>query len=202
MQVLARQLSCSSVRRLVAPRALLPRAVVAQAPRAFGASADDATLDGLEDRLKAAYGTIEELIEKRVAIKKDTQQAAKRHHTDLENETKYGCSKLAMTYLQIPDNLQRAADAVKADDMAEDKELKKMHTGVLQMQKVVSQALKSLGISKMEVEGATFDPQMHEAMFAMEMPGKDPNTIFHIMEPGYMIHDRCLRAAKVGVVRG
>merc|ERR1712039_100678 len=139
---------------------------------------------------------------KRVQIKKDAQQAVKRHQTDLENESKYGVTKFAKAFLQIPDNLERAAGSAKEEDLANDQELRKMKEGVVKMQKVVEDALKQFGVTEMKAEGAVFNPQQHEAMFAMEMPGKDPNTIFHVMEPGYLIHDRCLRAAKVGVVRG
>merc|ERR1711933_1856 len=145
---------------------------------------------------------IDELIAKRVQIKKDAQQAAKRHQTSLENESKYGVTKFAKAMLQIPDNLERAAGSIKEEDLANDPELRKMRDGVAKMQKVVDDALKKFGVSEMKAEGAVFNPQQHEAMFAMEMPGKDHNTIFHVMEPGYLIHDRTLRAAKVGVVRG
>mmetsp|Transcript_20100 Transcript_20100/g.30085 ORF Transcript_20100/g.30085 Transcript_20100/m.30085 type:complete len:212 (+) Transcript_20100:79-714(+) len=162
---------------------------------------EEAQVEELEAKLKKVYEQVEEVIEKRVTIRKDSNQATKRHQTDLENETKYGITKFAKAYLQIPDNLERAAGSVKDEDIQADAELKKMHANVLRMQKIVNQAMSDLGIKKMETEGATFDPAMHEAMFAMPMPGKEPNTIFHVMEPGYMIHDRCLRAAKVGVVR-
>merc|ERR1712039_403505 len=161
-----------------------------------------AELDALREKIAEAHAQIEELIEKRVQCKKDAQQAAKRHTADLENESKYGVTKFARAFLQIPDNLERAAGSVKEEDLASDPELRKMRDGVVNMQKVVEDALKKFGVKEMKAEGAVFDPQQHEAMFAMEMPGKEPNTIFHVMEPGYLIHDRCLRAAKVGVVRG
>lgn len=163
------------------------------------AAADEAALNAMEEKLKEMHARIEELVEKRVDVKREAQQAAKRHQTDLENERKYGATKFAKLYLQIPDNLERAAGCVQGEDL--DPEVKKMHTGVLKMQKVVDQAMKDLGIGQMQVMGEVFDPMQHEAMFAVPMAGKEPNTIFHVMEPGYVIHDRTLRAAKVGVVK-
>mmetsp|Transcript_64844 Transcript_64844/g.163361 ORF Transcript_64844/g.163361 Transcript_64844/m.163361 type:complete len:214 (-) Transcript_64844:70-711(-) len=196
-----------SARALIACRLSAPRcspAVPCSSRNAFCSIAgnDDAKLDELREKIAEAHAQIEELIEKRVQCKKDSKQAAKRHTADLENESKYGVTKFARAMLQIPDNLERAAGSVKEEDLANDPELRKLKDGVVKMQKIVEDALKQFGVTEMKCEGAVFDPQHHEAMFAMEMPGKEPNTIFHVMEPGYMIHDRNLRAAKVGVVRG
>lgn len=143
-----------------------------------------------------------ELQEKHDSIKLDSKQQAKRHHTDLDNETKYGVTKFATALLQIPDNLERASSSLKAEDLEQDSELRRRRDNAEKAQKLVREALESFGVVQMDVMDKAFDPQCHEAMFAVPMPGKDPNTIFHIMESGYMIHERTLRAAKVGVVRG
>lgn len=62
-------------------------------------------------------------------------------------------------------------------------------------------AFHDFGVVKMKALDQSFNPEHHEAMFAMEMPGKESNTVFHVMEPGYLIHERTLRAAKVGVTK-
>merc|ERR1711862_5699 len=116
--------------------------------RQFAAKPEDDAVEELEAKIKELYNHVEEVIDKRVNIKKDSTQAAKRHHTDLENETKYGITKFAHAYLQIPDNLERAAGSVKDEDIAADPELKKMQDSVLKMQKIVNQAMKEFGIRK------------------------------------------------------
>ncbi|CAE7616372.1 mge1, partial [Symbiodinium sp. CCMP2456] len=94
----------------------------------------------------------------------------------------------------LDDNMSPELVAAKLVNTAQFIQVKKIrHT--------VEEALAKFGITKMKALDADFDPAHHEAMFAMEMPGKEPNKIFHVMEPGYMIHDRTLRAAKVGVTK-
>jgi len=155
----------------------------------------------LEAKKEELKEQLKELTEKQALIKQDSNQQQKRHATDLENEKKYGMTKFALSILQVADNLERAADAVKDEDAKGDSVLKKMQGQVRQMQQVVTDSLDDFGISKMEPMDEAFNPEQHEAMFAVPMPGKDPNIVFHVVEPGYVIHDRTLRAAKVGVTR-
>eukprot|EP00927_Polykrikos_kofoidii_P010394 TRINITY_DN14393_c0_g1_i1.p1 TRINITY_DN14393_c0_g1~~TRINITY_DN14393_c0_g1_i1.p1 ORF type:complete len:266 (+),score=52.45 TRINITY_DN14393_c0_g1_i1:94-798(+) len=159
------------------------------------------TEDELRARIAEMKEMIDELGEKTKQNKQEGQQAQKRHFVDMENETKYGVTKFAKEMLKIADNLERAADSVKKEDLDQHRELRKMHASVNRMRSVVKEALEEFGVVRMEAMDATFDPEMHEAMFVMDMPGKDPNTVFHVMEPGYTIHDRTLRAARVGVTR-
>ncbi|CAK0829097.1 unnamed protein product, partial [Prorocentrum cordatum] len=200
------------------PRPVVPRAA-AGAPRRAGAAPglrafcaeaganpqaapSEGDLEELSAKAAEARELLSDLAAKRLSCKEDSRQAAKRHETDLVNESKYGITNFAKAMLQIPDNLDRAIGSVKQEDVDQDKELLKLRDGVVQMQKEVRQALDKFGIVKMDAEDKPFNPEQHEAMFAMDMPGKEPNIVFHVMEPGYMIHDRTLRAAKVGVTRG
>lgn len=155
----------------------------------------------LRAKIVEVEGMLEELREKQQDAALHLQQAVKRHQTDLDNENKYGFTKFALELLHVPDNLERALDSVKTEELDENQELRELHAGVGRMRKAVKDALKEFGVVKMKALDQHFNPEHHEAMFAMDMPGKEPNTIFHVMEPGYMIHDRTLRAAKVGIVR-
>lgn len=179
--------------------ACAPRAA-RQNPRFFS---DDAVEDPetLKAKIHEMREQIKELKEKKAGCKHDAQQAQKRHVTDLDNETKYAITKFAKELLKVADNLERASSSLKSEEIEADAQLKRVHSAVARLQEVVSDALKEFGIIKMEPMDDTFDPERHEAMFAMPMPGKEPNVVFHVMETGYMIHDRTLRAAKVGVTR-
>lgn len=131
----------------------------------------------------------------------DLEQLRKRHRDDLKNETKYGMSKFASATLTVIDNLERASGSAKPEDLEQDGNLAKMHKDIGRAQELMKQALDDFKVAKMDPMDQVFDPNMHEAMFAVPMPGKDPNIVFHVMEPGYTIHERTLRAAKVGVSR-
>mmetsp|Transcript_116572 Transcript_116572/g.184458 ORF Transcript_116572/g.184458 Transcript_116572/m.184458 type:complete len:213 (-) Transcript_116572:214-852(-) len=165
------------------------------------AGAAEETEEELKQKLALAKEQIEELELKTRHCRDDVKQAQKRHGTDLENESKYAITKFAKEILKVADNLERAAGSVKPEELEQDQDLKKMHAGVTHMQKVLAEALEKFGVVEMKALDAPFNPDQHEAMFAMPMPGKDPNIVFHVMEPGYMIHERTLRAAKVGVTR-
>lgn len=159
-------------------------------------------LSELEAQVAELKQQMQDLEDKRLSIKSDTTQQAKRHPTDLENERKYGITKFAQAMLQTYDNLARASASVNQEELANDKELRQLHSKVVQMQERVEKTFDQFNVKQMDCQDQSFDPQRHEAMFAMPMPGKEPNTIFHVLEQGYTIHDRTLRAAKVGVVRG
>jgi len=158
-------------------------------------------LEELRQKIAEAQEQLQELDDKLKASKADLQQAIRRHSHDLDNENKYSYTKFALSLLHVPDNLERAIDSVKTDELDECEDLKQEVEGVKKIRHTVEGALAKFGITKMKALDADFDPAHHEAMFAMEMPGKEPNKIFHVMEPGYMIHDRTLRAAKVGVTK-
>lgn len=155
----------------------------------------------IERQVGALKELVSELEDKMARCKEDRQQQRKRHGENVESMSKYGITKFALEVLKVADNLERAAEAVKPEELEQDAELRKMHAGVLRLQKSMKEALGEFGVVQMEALDAPFNPDQHEAMFAMPMPGKEPNTIFHVMEPGYMIHERTLRAAKVGVTR-
>mmetsp|Transcript_89898 Transcript_89898/g.178670 ORF Transcript_89898/g.178670 Transcript_89898/m.178670 type:complete len:229 (+) Transcript_89898:58-744(+) len=165
-------------------------------------AAAESTFVELEAQVAELKQQLSDLEDKRLSIKSDATQQARRHPTDLENEHKYGITKFAKAMLQTHDNLARASASVNKEELAKDKELKQLHSKVVQMQELVEKAFDQFKVKRMDCQDQSFDPQLHEAMFAMPMPGKEPNTIFHILEEGYSIHDRTLRAAKVGVVRG
>lgn len=157
-------------------------------------------MEDLQAKARELREQLNELREKRENVLLDTKQAQRRHVTDLDNEGKYGITKFARTLLNVPDNLERALDSVKTDDLDENEDLRVMHASVGEVRHLVEKALADFGVHKMKALDDTFNPERHEAMFAMPVPGKEPNTIIHVMEPGYMLHDRTLRAARVGIV--
>ena len=80
--------------------------------------------------------------------------------------------------------------------------LKNLMDGVEATERVMLKALEKHGIRKVEPLGQMFDPNFHEVMFEAPMPGKPSGTIIQMIEPGYMLHDRLLRPARVGVAKG
>lgn len=158
-------------------------------------------LDDLKRQISEAKERIEQLQQKLVVCTEDAYQAQRRHKENVENAAKYAYTKFAKETLQVVDNLERAKEAVQEEDLEAHKSLRQLHAGVNHTHELLLKALERKGITKVNPVDETFDPNCHEAMFAMPMPGKNPNTIFHVVEVGYQIGERTLRPAKVGIVR-
>ena len=127
----------------------------------------------------------------------DAENARKRGDRDRREAENYGGSKLARDLLPVYDNLKRGLEAA-TDDQREVSAA--LIEGVeLTMREVVS-VFKKHGIEPISPEiGERFDPQNHEAMFEAPVPGTKAGDIIQVMTEGFMLHDRLLRPAQVGV---
>ncbi|CAL1705068.1 unnamed protein product [Somion occarium] len=79
--------------------------------------------------------------------------------------------------------------------------LKDLHTGVEMTHRLLLQTLFKYGVKPFDPTGDKFDPNRHEALYQAPVPGKEPGTVLDCQKDGYMIKDRVLRAAQVGVVQ-
>ncbi len=122
----------------------------------------------------------------------DYENAHQRHRRERELEQKYRGEKLALDLLPALDNLDRALAAAK--EAGDDSPL--CH-GVALVRHQLMDALRKHGIMPIEALGQPFDPHLHEALASREVPDQAPDTIVEVAEPGYRIHDRVLRVAKV-----
>ena len=115
----------------------------------------------------------------------------------------YGITGFARDVLDIADNLQRALDAVPADMRANaDPGLKALLEGVELTEKSLHQALEKNGVKKFDPAGQKFDPNVHQAMYEVPDPSVPSGTVAQVVQSGYMIGDRILRPALVGVAKG
>ena len=127
----------------------------------------------------------------------DAENARKRGERDRREAEQYGGAKLSRDLLPVFDNLKRALETVTD----EQKEVAgALIEGVeLTMKELVS-IFKKHGIEPVTPEiGEKFDPQHHQAMFEAPVPGTTSGEIIQVMADGFMLHDRLLRPAQVGV---
>ena len=106
------------------------------------------------------------------------------------------------------DNLERASDFIKQLKIDEQNDLTELKKHFSQIQKgmemtshVMDSTLKRYGVIQYDPKGEKFNPQSHEAVFMMQDPVMENNTVGQVMQTGWKIGDRVLRAAKVGVVK-
>ncbi|WP_170382296.1 nucleotide exchange factor GrpE [Ruegeria atlantica] len=127
----------------------------------------------------------------------DAENARKRGDKARRDAEQYGGSKLARDMLPVYDNMKRALEA--ATD-----EQKEVAAGLLEGVELTMRALKDVfqkhGIQVITPEvGDRFDPNIHEAMFEAPVPGTRAGDIIQVSAEGFMLHDRLLRPAQVGV---
>ena len=127
----------------------------------------------------------------------DVENSRKRADRDRREAENYGGSRLARDLLPVYDNLSRALQMAKEDGKEGDKALLE---GVELTMRALIDVFKKHGIDPIVPEvGDRFDPQQHEAMFEAPLPGTIAGDIIQVSAVGFMLHDRLLRPAQVGV---
>lgn len=127
----------------------------------------------------------------------DTENMRKRSERDRREAENYGGSKLARDMLPVYDNLRRALNAAKEGEQEVPQAL--LEGVELTMRELIS-VFKRHGIDPIVPEvGDRFDPKIHQSMFEAPLPGTKSGDIIQVATEGFMLHDRLLRPAQVGV---
>ncbi|OUS19392.1 nucleotide exchange factor GrpE [Rhodobacterales bacterium 59_46_T64] len=127
----------------------------------------------------------------------DAENARKRSDKDRREAENYGGSKLARDLLPVYDNMKRALEAATDEQREVSAALLE---GVELTQRELISVFKKHGIVPITpVVGDSFDPQVHQAMFEAPVPGTKAGEIIQVAAEGFMLHDRLLRPAQVGV---
>jgi molecular chaperone GrpE len=161
--------------------------------------AEDAALELEEeaDELEALRAERDDFRDKFMRALADAENSRKRADKQRREAEQYGGSKLARDMLPVYDNLQRAMDAV-SDEQRE--AMGAMLEGLELTLRELKNTFKKHGIEVIAPEvGDKFDPNEHEAMFEAPVPGTNAGEIIQVSAVGFMLHDRLLRPAQVGV---
>ncbi|MFK7745019.1 MAG: nucleotide exchange factor GrpE [Roseobacter sp.] len=127
----------------------------------------------------------------------DAENARKRSDRDRREAENYGGSKLSRDMLPVYDNMKRALDTITDEQKEANSAL--IEGIQLTMRELLS-VFKKHGIEIIAPEvGDRFDPQQHQAMFEAPVPGTKAGDIIQVAAEGFMLHDRLLRPAQVGV---
>ena len=124
----------------------------------------------------------------------DFENYQKRNQREREQERRYGPGILALDLLPVLDNFNRAVDAARKAN-----ESGPLMQGVGMIQGQLLDVLKRHGITPIEAQGQPFDPNLHQAVMQQPSDTLPPNSVASVLEQGFMIHDRVLRPARVGV---
>jgi len=146
------------------------------------------------DQLRAERDELKERFMRALA---DAENARKRSDKDRREAENYGGSKLARDMLPVYDNMKRALETATEEQRAVSGPLLE---GVELTMRELLNVFKKHGIEVITPEvGDRFDPQHHQAMFEAPVPGTKAGDIIQVAAEGFMLHDRLLRPAQVGV---
>jgi molecular chaperone GrpE len=151
--------------------------------------------------IKKSEARVAELKEKLTMADEDAAQSAKRYMLDLDNASKYAIVPMARDLLSIHDNLKRAIGCLSEEDKVQSKEIREILKALSHTENLLTETLEEVGIEETDPLGEMFDPNYHEALFEFPNPERKTGEIGHVMNTGFTIHERVLRAAKVGVTR-
>jgi molecular chaperone GrpE len=159
-----------------------------------GASAAD------ENPFARLEGELERLKNEVLYAQAETQNVRRRLEKEKQDAQAYAATGFARDLLSVSDNLTRALAAIPAE-YREDEKMKPLLTGIEMTGKELETVFSRNGITRIAAIGAKLDPNKHQAIMEMEQEGAEPGTVVHEMQAGYMIKDRLLRPAMVGVAK-
>ena len=156
---------------------------------------------GAADRVAALEAEIQELKDQHLRDLAEMENVRRRAQRDREDAAKFGASNMARDLLSVADNLRRALESVPAESR-DDTVTANLLTGVELVERELLRAFEKHGIQRIDPKpGDRFDHNVHQAMFELENTGQPPGSIANVMQAGYVMHGRLLRAAMVGVAK-
>ena len=148
-----------------------------------------------EEKLKNQIKTLKE---EKIRLLAEMENLRKRFDREKIDSIKFGSINFARDILSPGDNLERALSAInKEEDHPES--IKNLIEGLLMVKKELSSALEKNGITKIDTLNKKFDPNLHQAMMEIENNELDEGVVVQEIQTGYMMYDRLLRPAMVGV---
>ncbi|KAF7072057.1 hypothetical protein CFC21_077246 [Triticum aestivum] len=157
----------------------------------------DEEIKDMKDKVLRSYAEMENVIA--------------RTKRESENSKKYAVQNFSKSLLDVADNLARASSVVKESfsklDTSEDSSgavplLKTLLEGVDMTDKQLGEVFKKFGVERFDPLNEKFNPDKHFALFQIPDPSKPSGTVASVVKVGYMLHDRVLRPAEVGVTEG
>ena len=155
-------------------------------------------LDSVEI-LQARIETLEEELtsakDQTLRTQAEMQNIRRRSQADVEKAHKFALEKFSTELLPVIDNLERALETITPDEAS----TKPIEEGISLTLKSFLDVIAKFDMTVIDPAGEPFDPQMHQAMSMIENKEVEPNTVLHVVQKGYSLNGRVIRAAMVMV---
>ena len=153
-----------------------------------------------EDPLPRLQAELDDAKDRLLRAMAETENLRRRAVREREDAGKYAISGFARDMLSAVDNLRRALDSLSEENRA-DESFSSLVSGVEITERELLSAFERHGIRRIEPRGEKFDHNFHQAIFHVETEDQPAGTIVEVVQPGYVIADRLLRPAMVGVAK-
>jgi molecular chaperone GrpE len=163
-------------------------------------TAEDSPEVAEHDRVAELERQLEEANSKALYAAAEIQNVRRRLETEKQQAANYATTQFARDMLAIKDHLERALDAV-SEELRADKVASSFLAGMESTARELEAVFTRHGITRIGAVGEQLDPHRHQAMMEVPSDEAEPGTIVQEMQPGYMLKDRLLRPALVGVAR-
>lgn len=154
-----------------------------------------------EDATAALAGEVATLKDRLMRAVAEAENVRRRGERERADAAAYAISNFARDMLNISDNLHRTLEALP-EALRKDDAIRGFVEGVEMTDRELVRAFEKHGIRRIEPVGEPFDHNFHQAMFEVENSGQPPGTVVQVVQVGYVIKDRLLRPAMVGVAKG
>lgn len=171
-----------------------------EAAAAEGGQAQAAPDDGeaaLREQLAAAEAKANEQRDAYLRTAAELENVRRRAERDVANAHKFGLEKFASELLGVRDSLELGLDSANGEAAT----VEKVREGMELTLKQLAGAMDKFGIRQIDPAGLPFDPEQHEAVAMVPKADVDPNTVVDVMQRGYALNERLLRAAMVTVAK-
>ncbi len=169
----------------------------------FGLEPELSEQERIADAMEKLIAENAELKDRALRLAAEMENLRMRTARDVRDAKAYSIAGFARDTLAVADNLRRALDSLPPEAReSHDKGLLNLIEGVEITERSLIASLERHGVRKLEPEGQKFDPNFHQAMFEVPNPDVPNNTVVQVVQAGYVIGERVLRPAMVGVAKG
>src|SRR5216684_2328134 len=162
---------------------------------------DEGNSGSPEERLALVEAELADTKDRLLRALAEAENVRRRFQREREDSQKYAISGFAKDLLSAVDNLRRALDAVPENEIS-DSRTRSLLDGVAATERELLAAFERHGLIRIDPMGERFDHNFHQAIFEAERPDLPAGTVVEVLQPGYVLHDRLLRPAMVGVAKG
>jgi molecular chaperone GrpE len=175
---------------------------VGGAPASQGPAAAGPAAQQPEEVIAALRAEAADLKDKLLRAHAEVENIRKRAEREREETAKYAITRLAKDIVGVGDNFQRAIEAVPAGAADQDPALKSFLEGVTMTERELLNVLERYGIRRVHPMHEPFNPHLHQAVMEIQKSDVPAGTIVQVFQAGFMIEERVLRPAMVGVAKG